>query len=220
MKEKQCPNCKSPLIIGASRIECSKRDYRNPTQSKCWFNFSTTICKHKLTEEEQNQIIDKNETTNFIKFTNNQGTDFDAKLTVMKDQQKVGFSYPNRGPSVPMKNTTLTCPACKKGKIQESNKTFRCQFNTMNNKQCEFVIYKDTSKHQVTLEEVETLITTGTTSTITDFINNKEGNSYSAKLSLNEEFKVVMIYEKQPSKSPQKTEKEQNQPEADQDQEV
>lgn len=94
----------------------------------------------------------------------------------------------------------ITCPKCKKGKIKESKKSFYCTKYNDDTLKCSFNIWKSIAGKKLTYNNVKNLIDNGKTKKLSGF-KNKEGKSFSAVISLDNDFKTNFVYENKKRKN-------------------
>lgn len=82
------------------------------------------------------------------------------------------------------------CPVCKQGQISENSRAFGC---SRYQDGCGFTVWKIIAGHRVSAVELQTLIATGHTETISDF-RSKAGKAFSARLCLDQAGRVALDF--------------------------
>lgn len=177
-----CPLCGKPITVNSRSWSCSG------WKEGCGFVLWDTVFGKKLSDRDKELLITKKK-TNLIKgFIRKDGTKYDATLA-LDENGKVGFyNDPSKKQEVDM---FLRCPKCGKP-ILKGPKAWSCSGWKEG---CEFVIWNTIMGKTLTEKNKEDLIKKGETSEIKGFIK-KDGGTFSAKLKLDENDKVVPFWDK------------------------
>lgn len=87
------------------------------------------------------------------------------------------------------------CPKCKKSVVKEI-KGKKSIFYACQNKDCDFIIFKNTFGKNISTTVVKELITKGRTKNKVKGFVSKKGTNYDAYLTLDEEYKVSLLFDK------------------------
>lgn len=180
----QCPVCESDVEELAGGYACV--NYKNNREDEdderdCNFFIPKTVAQYTLTNKDVKNLIEKGE-TDFIedKFLNKQSETFSARL-VRSEDGTLKFS-----------NILCKCPKCKTGDIYSAPKGYNCSNYKDENIKCNFVVWKQIAGRDISAKEAVTLCENKVTPLLSGF-RSKEKGEFSKMLSLNEEYKVVMI---------------------------
>lgn len=87
----------------------------------------------------------------------------------------------------------MPCPKCGKGMVRENSKAWGCSRYKDETDPCDFVIWKSVAGKILSAQQVEKLLTTGSTGLIKGF-RSKEGKSFDAKLKFDKEYKLKFVF--------------------------
>lgn len=88
-----------------------------------------------------------------------------------------------------------TCPKCKQGQILDKGKFYGCSnYKKDSSSSCDFTISKTIAKKTISTELIKEIISGQETKVISGF-KGKTGKNFSAKLKLNQENKVVFVFQ-------------------------
>lgn len=179
----KCPICTSDVVERDKVFSCVK----NTKDSPCFVIFKTMAGK-KIATSVAKQLLEKRETGVVEGFVSpKSGKNFSARLVIGEDN-KVGFSFDT---ATPVKDTNLKCPKCGGGMV-EKDKVFSCVNDSRENP-C-LSIFKVISGKKITQTILKKLMDKKETSLIEGFVS-KSGNKFSAKMVLNKEWRVDLVFE-------------------------
>ena len=89
------------------------------------------------------------------------------------------------------------CPRCG-GDVVEGEKGYGCANWKESDGGCKFVIWKNSSGHDLTVEEVKQILEKGQTDEYLDFVSKKTGRPFKAKLLLDKDGQYSTKFEFQP----------------------
>jgi DNA topoisomerase-3 len=187
--------------IGVDCKKCGKAVLKYPKFAACetntrevpCFSFPAEYGGRKLTNKDLKDLVINGE-TGFVKFVSNKNNvkkDYEAKLTIDSDN-KIGMQFKSNSngeqkEKVVEKETNINCPKCKKAKVLEKGKTYKCE-----SKECDFFIFREIASRILTEEEFETLIKTGEIGPLKGFMS-KAKKPFDAKLSWNDKDKKIEL---------------------------
>jgi hypothetical protein len=186
-----CPTCKKGSLSLKIVSEGTKAVYqcdhflskKDGEIEKCnqviWVNqFNKVLSKKQL------DLLIENGETEEIEFVSKNKA-FKGSVILSDETTRISFANSSNGDLEEVPDTD--CPACG-SKIYENNYSYQCE--GYKDQSCHISISKKIAQHKITLAEAKTLLEGSTTEWITDF-QNKEGESFNAKLFINEDtFKI------------------------------
>jgi len=170
----ECPFCSKGMIVENNKsYNCTESEL-----GKCDFPIVwKLISKKKINESIVVELV-KNGKTSLIKgFVSKLEKSFDASLTIDQFSKKLIFDF--------TKKEIAVCPKCKKGKIEENPKVYKCN----NIDPCSFVIFKEMAKKAIPEGEVLKVIKDKRSNLIKGFVSNS-GKSFDAFLKIDNDFKI------------------------------
>lgn len=171
-----CPKCKS------HNLKFSPKGYLFCTDRNCGFIISMTILGKKIDERTAIDLAVKGRTKLIKGFKSSTGKVFDAPL-VLREDFKVGFDLPERGATL---DYAGTCPKCKQEGLKANNGKVWCDA-------CQFTLWRSVSNHVLSDEEIKSLLESGHTGVITDFVS-KLKKPFTASLVLDKDFKLCFSF--------------------------
>ena len=173
-----CPICGKPMTMTKFGWWCS------PTRDGCGLSISHEIFGKKLPQKAVDDLA-QGRTTAIIKgFTSKTGKKFDARLTVDREAKRVKpvFDDPGRGTTAAgEKKAGPACPECGH-ETTDDGRTVTCT-------SCGLKIWKNVAGHQLTDDELATIMGGGQTNLID--LRTKDGKAFQAKLSWDGEQKKI-----------------------------
>jgi len=116
------------------------------------------------------------------------GEKFDGVITLSADHQL----QVERAEVKEKKPEVWTCPKCKQGHMLKGKTAYGC---SRFREGCQFVVPFEMHSKTLSESQISMLLKKGKTGKIKGFISPKTGNSFEAALKLNEEFKVVYLFD-------------------------
>jgi ssDNA-binding Zn-finger/Zn-ribbon topoisomerase 1 len=176
--EIECPFCGSEIEDGTKGFSCAKFWKKDEDENRlCSLYISKEVAGRSIGGEEAEILLNGEKTPFLSGLKNKAGKEFTARL------------FMNKSGAIEFDSVLCECPKCG-GKMYISEKAYNCG-NWKENK-CNFSIWREIGRREITPEEAIELCQNKITPTLTGF-KGKEGGSYDRKLTINEEFKVVMI---------------------------
>jgi hypothetical protein len=179
----KCPFCDADVEELANGYACVNYNTKNENEEReCGFYVPKTICNYHLSEKDITDIVENGETAfKEDAFTSKAGNLFSSKLVLNEADGQLQFS-----------NVICLCPKCGNGEIYSSTKAYNCSNFKDEAIKCDFVVWKQISGRDIKVDEVIALCQNKVTSVLKGF-RSKEKGEFSAKLSLNDDCKVIMI---------------------------
>lgn len=176
----ECPHCKRGKIIEkGNQFKCNSDESVDCNFPVIW----KKISEKTITVSHVIDLVKNNKTALIKGFLNKEKKEFNACLTIDQETKKLKFDF--------SKDSICDCPKCKEGKIEESDKVFKCN----NYSNCDFVVFKEISKKKVSQNELLKLVKDKKTNLIKGFVS-KTGSTFDAKLILDPTFKVSFEFPK------------------------
>ena len=171
----QCPICGGNVIKTLTGYACEHSFGEKPS---CGFFLFSTIGNRRLSDAEASQFL------------------FDKKILLDGFSNKEGKCFSsillfNQDGSVDMNSQLGTCPKCG-GTLYVGAKAITCSNFKHPQAPCSFTIWRNTSGHEMTLPELEALITLGATAIPVDTFD-KQGNKTQHRFGLNDVKEVIKL---------------------------
>lgn len=154
------------------------------------------MCKKEITREQAVRLIEQGKTELIQGFTSKKGRPFDAFL--VKDDARIRWEFPPRAAKTDKEGKPIARKARTKvdlskarvigqskthgGELVELDDAYYVRKPEQDNRQV-FKLTKKLCEHEITPEEVQTLLEEGKTPLIQDFVS-KRGNKFAAHLVL------------------------------------
>lgn len=171
----RCPNCGGKIKETQKGYVCE--NFFQEDENKCPMYIPKSICERYISEKEVEEVLEKGRTEVLDGF-HTQGRDFSAYIVMQADG------------SCKLDSAICKCPKCG-GTLYAGSKGYTCGNYSNPAVQCRFVIWRNISGHQMTIDEVKTLCTHFTTPVL--IFKTVEGVEYSGKLIINKEWQVKRI---------------------------
>lgn len=177
----ECPKCGGHIISGDKGFYCS-----NWKEKGCTYGTPRIIKMTKITDDEYLKMLNGQEET--IRIRKSKTDYWDQKMRVDPDTGKLVFVKEERI-DVP---TEHECPKCHKTKLIRSGRVIKCPDESG----CGFLMWTQSGGHEFTEDEINTLLSGGTTLNIAGF-KSKAGKTFSAKVKLDDDMsgKTEYIFE-------------------------
>lgn len=174
--ESSCPKCNKSVIVTGKAFACE--DFFN--HKACSFYINKTVAGVTLTDEDAELLMNGHTTAYRTDFISQNNNEFGAKVALDEEYNtKLIFEI-------------TKCPKCKTGSVSANAKAFGCSNFKDPNIKCDFVVWRNMSGKSVSIKDLSDLCTVGSTSVIKSF-KKKTGETYSGKLIINDEYKVIII---------------------------
>lgn len=172
----QCPLCGGNVVKTLKGYACENSFGEQPT---CHFFLFSTIGNRRLSDAEATQFL------------------FDRKILLDGFSSKEGKNFtallkfaPDGTPD--MTYQIGTCPKCKNGNLYVGQRSISCSNYKHPESPCSFTIWRNIGGHEMTLSEIESLITLGTTAEPVDTYD-LQGNRSKHRFGLNENKEVIKL---------------------------
>jgi hypothetical protein len=177
--EHACPICGKDVEVLTNGYACVDYHSKDSDESRrCNLYIPKNIAGRPITIPEAEILLNREETAFLHGFTNKNGKSFSSRL------------FLNESGGISFNSKLCVCPKCG-GDMYIGEKAYNCS-NFQNEKiKCDFFIWREIGHRDITPEEAITLCQEKITPTLKGF-KNKEG-SFDRKLTINEDFKVIMI---------------------------
>lgn len=192
-RKEKCLRCKSGLRESEKSISCGNE--------RCNFVIFKTVAGLALTPEHIDMLLGKKTTPLISGFMSKKGTHFEAMLK-LDGNLKVVFDFPNDRSGKPgnhkqpqqSNSHSFSCPACGT-RLQQNRGSFYCD-----DARCGFQINSHRHRKKIPLEQIEKLLTTGTTEVMAGFVSPK-GTPFSGRLYLDEQKQVQLDWNLEQNKA-------------------
>ncbi len=167
-----------------------------------------TIGNRQMSPEEIKELIEKREIGPLEGFRSSKtNKDYSAKL-ILDENNSVKIEFENQPIDITNAPVVADCPKCSMklcncqgAKLVDTGVAYVCRCDNAPNKECKFSLKKIMLSHQITLEEINSLCTTGKTPLIEDFVSNRTKKKFSASLVLDAKNGIAFEFAK---RTPQK----------------
>lgn len=185
--ELSCPICGKPMRESDKSYYCSGYGKEDDA---CKFGMSKVRGGVKITVPLLKELMTMQPTQKQYDFTSKEGKKFTARMKYNREEMKLDYVF-DEMKSVP---TGLKCPKCG-SEIIEKDKVFACAKNDYKDPgSCQFSVWKVISGRQLSIMELNRLMTDGETGTLDGF-KKKNGENYSARLKMTNE-KIELSFDK------------------------
>lgn len=198
---------KSP-IDGSFLLE----NFRSYKSKDGRFTIYKTIGNRKMNVEEIRELLEKKSIGPLEGFLSTKtNKPYTARLYLDENNAvKFDFGKPTtEAPAVDMSQAPVVadCPMCAMGmckckdaKLVDAGNAFVCRCDSAPDKKCSFRLSKTMLSHKITIEEINSLCTTGKTPMIEDFVSSKTKKKFSASLVLDAKKGIAFEFAKRPAK--------------------
>lgn len=171
----KCPKCGSPVLKTCKGFRCQGEMLPVKT---CDFILNSMICNRRLSDAEAQALL-LGQTLLLDGFAKNDGKIFSSTIRI------------DDAGAVQIDSRVAVCPKCG-GTVFVGTKAFNCANQAAESK-CGFVVWRNYSGHEVTLDDIRALCTKGVTDTELPMYS-ETGKPYAKRLALSpEKDKVVRI---------------------------
>ncbi len=189
IKDVKCPICGGDIIKTSFGYGCSNYSKDNP--DSCKFNVGS-VAGVKIKEASVKELLTNGITTEIAGFKSKNGSKFNAKLGLNKDESGVviGIKFIFEDDNEILEN--IKCPKCE-GSIIKNKFGYHCEHYSKDEGSCSFYIGKIAGR-MLEKEEFIALLTNKKTDTLTGFTS-KKGTLFDAKLVLADDFTVSFNFD-------------------------
>lgn len=171
----QCPKCGSPVLKTCKGYHCQGEMLPVKT---CDFVIGPIVCNRRISDDEARELLG-GRTLLLDGFSTNTGKIFSSTLRIDEDA------------AVQVDSRVAVCPKCG-GAVFVGTKAFNCA-NQATETKCGFVVWRNYSGHEVTVDDIRALCSKGVTDTEVPMFS-ENGKPYAKRLALSpEKDKVVRI---------------------------
>lgn len=171
----KCPKCGSPVVKTCKGFSCQGELLPVKT---CDFILNAMVCNRRISDSEAGELL-AGKTLLLDGFANNEGKIFSSTLRI----DDTG--------ALQVDARVAVCPKCG-GTVFVGTKAFNCANHTAESK-CGFVVWRNYSGHEVSVEEIQSLCSKGVTDSEVPMFS-ETGKPYAKRLALSpEKDKVVRI---------------------------
>ncbi len=177
------------------------------------FTVYKTIGNRKISEEEVRELVTKGKVGPLDGFKSKMGRPYSATLK-LDENFSVKFQFGDSGDGAERRPENLEnapvvgrCPksamglcSCKTGELVETENAYVCRCPKGEERNCSFRLGKTMLSHTVTHAEIESLINTGKTPVIDDFVSKRTKKKFSAYLALDARGSISFEFEKRAGK--------------------
>ncbi len=170
-----------------------------------------TIGNRQISAEEVRELVTKGSVGPLDGFKSKLGRPYSATLK-LDENYAVKFQFGNNPESVERKPENLEeapvvgkCPRsamglcpCKNGELVMTENAYVCRCPDSKEKKCSFRIGRNMLSHTITQEEINSLIATGKTPVIDDFVSKRTKKKFSAALALDARGGISFEFVKKP----------------------
>lgn len=173
----RCPNCGGKVKETQKGYACENFFAEGNENAKCQLYIPKAVCERFISEEEVLEVLEKGHSEVLDGFFT-QDREFSAYVTV--------------GPNGACKldSAVCKCPKCG-GTLYCNSKGYTCGNYSNPAVQCKFVVWRNISGHDMTMDEVRTLCTHKTTPVLV--FRTVEGVEYSGRLVINDQWQVKRV---------------------------
>lgn len=171
----QCPQCGGNVVKTLKGYACENSFGEEPA---CGFFLFSTVGNRRLSDAEASQLL-LNKKILLDGFASKEGKNFTSILSFNLDG------------SVNMSSQLGTCPKCG-GTLYVGAKAINCSNYKHPEQPCNFSIWRNTAGHEFSLEELESLITSGTTANPVDTYDN-QGNRQQHRFGFNDKKEIIKL---------------------------
>ncbi len=174
-----------------------------------------TIGNRQMSPEEIKELIQKREIGPLDGFRSTKtNKEYSAKL-ILNENNSVKIEFDNPSTDISEAPVVADCPncamklcSCQGAKLVDTGVAYVCRCDSAPDKKCKFSLKKTMLSHKITLEEINSLCTTGKTPLIEDFVSNRTKKKFSACLVLDAEKGIAFEFAKRtPQKKVDKSDK-------------
>ncbi|MBC5994420.1 type IA DNA topoisomerase [Pontibacter cellulosilyticus] len=174
-----CPSCKEGHIVkGTKAYGCVR------FKEGCRFLIPIEQHGKELTEKQVQALLSKGKTLVIKGFKDEQGSSYDAILTLDGNKQLVQEKVEKTADADPF----AVCPRCKQGKLLKGKAAYGC---SRFKEGCQLIVPFEKGSKQLSDKQIAALLLKGKTPKIKGFISEKTGEPFDAALSFNEQWQVV-----------------------------
>ncbi|WP_192820474.1 type IA DNA topoisomerase [Rufibacter sp. LB8] len=179
-----CPVCKAGVVLKGSTAYGCKR-----FREGCTFRLPLTYGGQPLTEKLVQTLLKKGKSGLVKGFEGaGSGETFDGHFVLGPNQELQAIKAEVKE----KKPTVIICPKCSQGQMLKGKAAFGC---SRFREGCQFVVPFEVHGKTIPEAQLNALMLKGKTAKLKGFTSPKTGNKFDAALKLNEEFKVVYLFD-------------------------
>lgn len=172
----KCPECKNGnLDHYPSNYSCSSKE--------CTYRIKTIFFGNTISPEILEKLL-SGEKIMLKGLIGKSKKKFDGYVSLVLETGLLELSFPDN-------KTEYKCPKCS-GHLTERKAFLGCSNYS---KGCDFSLYKSVASYKLSNEEINSLLKLQTSNKIEKFVSKKNNNKFSAKIKLNQDFKIEFIFE-------------------------
>ncbi len=176
----RCPECGGEIVENYRRFAC--------TTPGCYFSLPKHPSGRAFEPEEVEELLANHRVGPLTGFVSRRGFPFESELILEKDpethQWGLKFDFEERPePAVEeIENAPVVgaCPICG-GNVLEMPDAYACE-RYLKGRKCDFRVARSILQHEVTREEIQSVLQTGATPLIADFVSKRTGRKFKAYL--------------------------------------
>jgi DNA topoisomerase-3 len=208
-----CPNCQGVILENYRRFTCHGKDGR---EAGCGFSISKIPGGRGFELAEVEEFIAKKKLGPLEGFRSKAGWPFTAEIKLVLDKEvnnwKLEFDFGEDAKaaeaSEPVDFSASTrlgaCPKCQ-GAVHEHGTSYVCEKSTGPHPLCDFKSGKVILQQAISAADMRTLLETGKTPLLENFVSNKTRRKFKAHLAFDAKAgKVVFEFEPRAAKAPAK----------------
>lgn len=165
-----CPACGSRVYENKLRFYCEKKE-----NEECTFSIPKVIAQREIESAQIEKFFATGATDLINGFVSKKGGKFSAQIVYDKEKKTAGFKFPEAVAT----ESKYICPFCQKN-MKDDGRRLSCD--------CGASIFKYVCGHQLTDDELESLLTKGKTKLIKK-MKSKKGSEFDARIVLDKEKK-------------------------------
>lgn len=182
-----CPQCQKGFVR-----QTPKGAGCNRWKEGCTFTIWREVCGKELTDAQIRDLVQNRVTKTIKGFKKRDCKEkFESKL-VLSNDFKVRFEFASESGNNGDTAEFGECPQCKVGKVKATPKAAGC---SRWKEGCKFTIWREQYGKTLSDEHIKELVTRRATDVITDFKKKSGEGTYSARLVVNDEFKVKLDFQ-------------------------
>jgi hypothetical protein len=175
----KCPVCGNDVEVLGNGYACVDYHKKDKSENRiCNVYIPKTIAGRSISVHEAETLLNGGKTLFLDGFINKNNKPFLSRL------------FLNKNGGVSFDSILCKCPKCG-GDMYVGEKAYNCSNFRKEDIKCNFSIWREISRREITPDEAITLCEEKITPTLSGF-SNKDGN-FDCQLTINEDFKVIMI---------------------------
>lgn len=176
----RCPECGGEIVENYRRFAC--------TTPGCYFSLPKHPSGRAFEPEEVEELLANHRVGPLSGFMSRRGFPFESELILEKDpethQWGLKFDFEERpepaAEEIESAPVVGACPLCG-GNVLEMPESYACERH-LKGRKCEFRVAHTILQHEMTREEIQSILQAGTTPLIDDFVSKRTGRKFKAYL--------------------------------------